>query len=94
VSDEYWNLDIPGLTEAQAGDLERRLKPEFDFGVIVTDPADFMVRGYERSTVELLLECLRIGRTASTEDQREVIGNLIEDFESWLKQANDVGPEA
>lgn len=63
-ADEYWSIDIPGLTREQATGLHERLAPEFDFGVIVTSSRDFMTRGFDRSTVELLVHCLRAGLAA------------------------------
>jgi hypothetical protein len=93
MADEYWNIDIPGLTRDQALDLENRLRSEFEFGVIVTDPADFMVRGFDRSSVEALLACAKLASDSEHFNRQFPYGvdRLIEDFEDWLKQANEVG---
>jgi hypothetical protein len=41
TSYEYWSLDIPGLTEAQANAIRERLAAESGRG-IVNDPRYFM----------------------------------------------------
>lgn len=61
---ESWSIDIPGLTEQDARALHQQLAPRFHFGVIVTSPRNFMVRGFDRSTVELFAHCLRAGLAA------------------------------
>jgi hypothetical protein len=89
ASDEYWNIDIPGLTKKQARSLQERLAPESKFGVIVTDPRDLMVRGFDRPTVELLAQCLRAGLAAggmSHEDTADA-QSMLEDCQEWLRQA-------
>ncbi len=90
TSDDYWNIDIPGLTEEQARALADRLMPEFEFGVIVTDPRDFMVRGFDRSTVELVAHCLRADLTTGGVSHEDTVGAMavLEDCEEWLRQAN------
>jgi hypothetical protein len=90
-ADEYWSIDIPGLTREQAMDLQERLAPEFDFGVIVTSPRDFMTRGFDRSSVELLAYCLRAGLAAggmSHEDEAGAL-SMLEDCDEWLAGATD-----
>ena len=90
MNGEYWNIDIPGLTEQQARSLETRLAPEFDFGVIVTSPRDFMARGYDRSTVELLAHCLRTALAAGRMSHEDTAGaqSMLEDCDEWLGQAD------
>ena len=90
-ADEYWSIDIPGLTQEQALDLRERLGPEFHFGVIVASPRDFMTRGFDRPTVELLVHCLRAGLAAggmSHEDEAGAL-SMLEDCEEWLAGATD-----
>lgn len=89
MSSEYWNVDIPGLTEEQASALQTRLAPEFEFGVIVTDPRDFMARGFDRSTVELLASCIRTALSAGGLSHADEAGarSMLEDCEEWLGQA-------
>lgn len=88
---EYWSIDIPGLTEDQAMDLQKRLSPGFEFGVIVTSPRHFMTRGFDRPTVELVAHCLRAGLAAggmSHEDEAGAL-SMLEDCEDWLSGASD-----
>jgi hypothetical protein len=72
---EYWSIDIPGLTQEQARALRERLVPEFDFGVIVASPRDFMTRGFDRSTVHLLAHCLRVGLAAGDMSHADTAGH-------------------
>jgi len=87
--DEYWSIDIRGLTEEQARTLHERLASEFDFGVIVTSPRDFMTRGFDRPTVELLAHCLRAGLAVGgmSHEDSAVAQSMLEDCEGWLEQA-------
>ncbi len=54
-SDEYWSLNIPGLTEEQAHQLRDQLGNQFSWGVLATDPRVFMVRAFDRPSVEVLV---------------------------------------
>ena len=89
MSDEYWNIDIPGLTERQAHASEERLAGEFEYGVIVTDPRDFMARGFDRSSVEILAHCLRAGLATGGMSYEDSAGarSMLEDCEEWLTLA-------
>lgn len=87
---EYWSIDIPGLTEQQAQAVQERLAPEFDFGVILSDPRHFMTRGFDRSTVDLVVHCLRAGLAAGGMSHADQAGaqSVLEDCEGWLAQAD------
>lgn len=90
-ADDYWSIDIPGLTREEAVDLRERLTPKFDHGVIVTSPRNFMSRNFDRSSVELLAHCLRAGLSAAglvDEDEAGVL-SMLEDCEQWLARATD-----
>jgi hypothetical protein len=91
VADEYWSVDIPGLTEDQAVSLQERLAGEFECDAIVISPRHVMVRGFSRTSVETLVSCLRAGLAAggmSDEDEAGAKG-MLEDFEAWLDQAEE-----
>ena len=62
AADEYWSLEIPGLTEDQAVSLQERLAGEFKYGIIAASPRHFMVRGFDRASVNTLVTCLRAER--------------------------------
>ena len=85
-TDEYWSIDIPGLTQEQAVDLQERLTPEFDLGVIVLNPQNVMMRWFDRPTVELLAHCLRAGLAAGGMGHADEAGarSMLEDCEEWL----------
>jgi hypothetical protein len=89
IPEEYWSIDIPGLTEDQARDFHDRLASEFDLGVLVSNPTVFMTRGFDRATVELLAQCLRAGLEAGGMSHEDWAGakSMLEDCESWLEQA-------
>ena len=90
-ADEYWSVDIPGLTEDQAVSLEERLAGEFECGVIVISPRQSMVRGFSRPSVEKMVFCLRAGLAAGGMSEEDEAGakSLLEDFEAWLDQAEE-----
>ena len=85
---EYWSLDIPGLTEADALRLQAAHREEFPVGVLLTDPSAFMVRAFDRATVELLVQCLQAG-LASGFDHADDAGakSMLEDCNEWLAKA-------
>jgi hypothetical protein len=91
AADEYWSLDIPGLTEHQAVSLQERLAGEFEDGIIVASPRHFMVRGFDRASVNMLVSCLRAGlATGGMSDEDEAgVKAMLEDFDAWLDQAED-----
>jgi hypothetical protein len=88
---EYWSVDIPGLTEAQAVSLQERLAGEFECGIIVTSPHHFMVRGFDCASVDMLVSCLRAGLAAGGMSDEDEAGAraMLEDFEDWLGQAEE-----
>lgn len=87
-ANEYWSIDIPGLTEEKARALQETLAPEFDFGAFVISPRDFMTRGFDRPSVELLAHCLRAGLAAGGMSHSDTAGaqSMLEDCEGWLAQ--------
>ena len=89
AASEYWSLDIPGLTEDQAVSLREGLEGKFDSGVIVSNPRHFMVRGFDRASVEILATCLRAGLTAGGMSVADMAGaeSMLYDCEQWLSQA-------
>lgn len=89
VSDEYWSIDIPGLTEEQALRMREQVLSDAQSGVILSDPKVWMVRGYDRATVELLRKCLLAGLAQGTLDHADAHGaqSMVEDCETWLAQA-------
>lgn len=73
--------------------LQERLAPEFEFGVIITDPRDFMARGFDRSTVELLAHSLRTALSVGGMSHADEAGtqSMLEDCDEWLGQARESG---
>ncbi len=66
--------------------------PEVDttWGVILIDPSVAMLRGFDRSTVELLMTCLRAGLATGELDPLDAAGaqGMLEDCKEWLRQAD------
>jgi hypothetical protein len=91
AADEYWSVDIPGLTEDQAVSLQERLAGEFERDVVIISPRHFMVRGFSRASVRLLVSCLRAGLAAGGMSDENEAGakSMLEDFEEWLDQAEE-----
>lgn len=90
MSGEYWSVDIPGLTEEQARALEGRLSEEFEFGVIVGSPRDFLTRHFDVETVHVLVRSLDAALGAGGLTVADTIGaeSLLDDFATWLQQAD------
>lgn len=88
MGDEYWSIDIPDLTEEQAGMLQGRLEPDFE--VIRIDPRQFMVRAFDRRSVEFLVGQLQASVAAGVLDPTDDYGAraLLADFQEWLAQAD------
>lgn len=88
--DEYWSIDIPGLTHEVAVDIQQAFAPpRTGLGVILLDPGTFLVRAFDRSTVEILTRCLKMGLDSATLDRLDQLGaeNLLDEMNSWLEQA-------
>lgn len=91
AADEYWSVDIPGLTEDQAVSLRERLAGEFECGVNIASPRHLMVRGFGRPSVGTLVSGLRAGLAAGGMSAADEAGvrALLENFEEWLDQADE-----
>ncbi len=87
MSDEYWSIDVPDLTETQAAQIKDRLGAEFDVHPI--DPGKFMVRAFDRRSVEFLAGRLRETVNSGMLDPIDAhgAGALLEDCEEWLLRA-------
>lgn len=86
---DYWSVDIPGLTHDQAVRVHDLLQPYAPLGVLLLDPSKFMVRGFDRPTVELLAVCLEAGlatRDLAHADRMGVL-SLLEDCRAWLEDS-------
>ena len=85
--DEFWSIDIPGLTRERAVEIRELLLPNSPFGVELIDPAEFMLRGSDRWTVErILIKCLEAGLAAGDMPYEERMGalSMLEDYRDWL----------
>ena len=88
MSEEYWSVDLPGLTYQQAVRVRELLLPESPLGVLLLDPAQVMVRGFDRPTVELMAKCLQAGLAGDELPHLDRMGamSMLEDFQAWLQQ--------
>jgi hypothetical protein len=89
MNDEYWSIDLPGLTEQKALQIKDIVAPLVDWGVILLNPRTSMCRFHDRATVELLVKCLRWAAGSGDLTGVELSGaeSLIADCEGWLAQA-------
>lgn len=87
--DESWSIDIPGLTYERATRIRELLLPESSHGVVLLDPGKFMVRGFDRPTVELLVKCLEAGLAAGDLPHLDRMGamSMLEDCQDWLQKS-------
>lgn len=87
---ESWSIDIPGLTYERATRIRELLLPESSHGVVLLDPAKFMVRGFDRPTVELLVKCLEAGLAAGDLPYLDRMGamSMLEDCQDWLQRSS------
>jgi len=89
MTEEHWSIDVPDLTYEQAVRLREPFLPESPVGVVLLDPAKFMVRGFDRPTVELMVKCLEAGLAAGELSRlnRMSAMSMLEDCQTWLGQA-------
>jgi hypothetical protein len=89
VIEESWSIEIPGLSGERALEIAELLRPDSPFGVLVTDPRMFMVRGYDRATVTFVAKCLEAGLSNGGLDPEDRLGamSLLEDCVDWLSKA-------
>ncbi|MBS2936863.1 hypothetical protein KDN32_03785 [Nocardioides sp. J2M5] len=88
MTDEYWSLDVPGLTREQAMRFQEAMLPDSPLGVLLLDPARVMVRGFDRPTVELMAKCLEAGLATLDLSHLDRAGamSMLEDCRAWLEQ--------
>lgn len=86
MTGEYWSIDVPGLTQDQAVRFREVLQPEAPYGVVLLDPSKVMVRGFDRSSVELMVVCLEAGLASSELSHLDRAGvlSMLEDCREWL----------
>lgn len=90
-SADYWGLDIPGLTAEDARRLQAAHQTEFPVGVLLMDPTTFMLRGYDRATVELLVKCVMASLELGLDHADEAGAmSVLEDCRDWLSRARNV----
>lgn len=89
TSGEYWSIDIPGCTRAQATEARELLLPGAPFGVVLLNPDAFLLRGFPRTSVELLLKALTVlGATPDLpHPDRSGVMSMVEDCQEWLAHA-------
>jgi len=89
LAEEYWSIDIPGLTREQAVRVRELLLADAPFGVLLLDPAETLVRGFDRPTVELMVKCLEAGLAGGELSELDRMGamSMVEDFRDWLQQS-------
>jgi hypothetical protein len=86
----YWDLDIPGLNEADAKRIASLLRNGGHVDqVILGDPGLCLTLRLDGPTVVALRSLLRLGN-----DSDPILRGLLEDLEDWLATASKTnGPE-
>jgi hypothetical protein len=87
---DSWGIAIPGLTCDKAIEIREKLLPDSRYGVVLLDPKKFMIDGFDRSTVEVMIKCMQAGLAAGTLGPEESSGvrSLLEDYQDWLEFAD------
>jgi hypothetical protein len=79
MSDDYWAVDVPGMTEEQAEATVRWLSREHGLTGIIADPAEWMSLHLDVSTVSVLADAL-----ARYPGGNGVAAGMLESFQEWL----------
>jgi hypothetical protein len=91
-SQQYWSLDVPGLTRSQAEELRAFVKDSgvSDF-VTAVDPSEFLTLHLDRDTVRSLLQAVEYQRptVAGRPDEAAVLEGLSDALSDWLHHAPD-----
>ncbi|BCW43997.1 hypothetical protein [Arthrobacter sp. StoSoilB5] len=92
MRNDPWGISIPGLTHERAEEIRELLLPESRFGVVLLDPQKFLIEGFDRSTVEVLIKCMEAGLAAGALDSDEKSGveSLLDDYRDWLDHCSSV----
>jgi hypothetical protein len=89
-SQQYWSLDVPGLTRGQAVEVRSFLKDSgiSDFATAV-DPGEFLTLHLDRDTVRSLLRAVDQQRSsvAGSPDEAAALDGLLEALTDWLHDA-------
>ncbi|MBM7790942.1 hypothetical protein [Tenggerimyces flavus] len=90
MSDDYWYIDIPGLSYERAVRIRELLLPDSPFGVLLIDPSKSMLRGYDRAAVELLVKGMEAILAADNLDREDRMGamSMLEDYQDWLEHSS------
>ncbi len=85
-NDEYWRVDLPGLTEAGARELLELISTSAIDGAdyaFSSSPRGSYNRGFDHATVEAVVVSLRCA-VAECADRSGIVPSVIEDMEHWL----------
>jgi hypothetical protein len=82
MSDFYWSLDVPGLTEAQAQMLLKHVRDlEIGIGPSTVDPRQFFLMHLDRTSIEQLCELL------NGKEENPILFGLKGIMQDWLAWA-------
>jgi hypothetical protein len=77
--DDYWSVDVLGLTQVQAEALVAHANAEFGLFAMTVDPERRYTRHMDFYTVEHLLEMIPL--------ESRIGSGVVEDFQEWLATA-------
>jgi hypothetical protein len=81
--DDYWALDLPGLTKEEAERILEFARRETDvIGASAIDPEECMTAFLDRETVRSLAEAFR-----AISERNDVVQGMLEQFEDWLSDS-------
>lgn len=90
MRNDPWGISIPGLTRERAEEIRDLLLPASPFGVVLLDPKTFIIDGFDRSTVEVMIKCMEAGLASGNLSQHESNGveSLLDDYRDWLDHSS------
>jgi hypothetical protein len=88
ASDEYWSIDVPGLSETGANELARVANGlEGVIGAVLIDPAVWFTMHFERETAAFMVKALEsLGLTTEDETERFEAEQMAYELRSWLSE--------
>lgn len=87
--DDYWSIDIPGMTKEQASLLLEYASAQFGLHGSTVDPSIWLTRHLDVDTTKAIARGLS-GEELDIEE-RSAIQGVRDDFSDWLDVAESAG---
>ncbi|WP_203338305.1 hypothetical protein [Nocardioides limicola] len=88
--DAYWSIDIPGLSEKQAGMLLEYASAQFGLRGSAVDPSIWLTRHLDVGTVEAVVR--RLSSEELDSEEESTVQGVRDDYSEWLDAAESAGP--